>query len=363
MKKIVNIFLSLLLATIISCSSDNSTPDTPKKVAPKAVADSYSMDENKTLTVQISDILKNDEIEKSVKYTFICESITSNKGTISVEKQKIIYTPKKDFVGKDTFTYTICREDATDLCSSTEITIEVKETENNTTTTSFNIPEKLKEYYKDLTFTTDTTQLKEGLKSIIGNYENQGYGKRHNYLYKADADLDNPENVVLMYSGEKRDGREYMSGSNSHSPQTFNTEHVYPQSLLKNQGKYKEGRGDLHHLRACDSKINSKRGNKPFGDGSGEYKDLGDKWFPGDEWKGDIARMIFYLNTMHDLTFEAVGSKELFLKWNIEDPVSDFEKQRNNEIQKGQKNRNPFIDNPYLATMIYGGNDAENTWK
>ncbi len=27
-----------------------------------------------------------------------------------------------------------------------------------------------------------------------------------------------------------------------------------------------------------------------------------------------------------------------------------------------QGNRNPFIDNPYLATIIWGGPDAENLW-
>src|SRR5690625_8007215 len=27
-----------------------------------------------------------------------------------------------------------------------------------------------------------------------------------------------------------------------------------------------------------------------------------------------------------------------------------------------QGNRNPFIDNPYLATKIWGGPEAENTW-
>ncbi len=66
---------------------------------------------------------------------------------------------------------------------------------------------------------------------------------------------------------------------------------------------------------------------------------------------------------MHGLNIKEVGSKELFIKWNIEDPVSDFEKQRNNVIQEAQKNRNPFIDNPYLATMIYGGEAAENKWE
>jgi endonuclease I len=42
--------------------------------------------------------------------------------------------------------------------------------------------------------------------------------------------------------------------------------------------------------------------------------------------------------------------------------VSLFEEQRNNVIEGAQGNRNPFIDNPYLATLIWGGNPAENKW-
>ena len=45
-----------------------------------------------------------------------------------------------------------------------------------------------------------------------------------------------------------------------------------------------------------------------------------------------------------------------------EDPVSDFEKQRNNIIYGAQGNRNPFIDQPYLATYFWGGADAEDLW-
>jgi len=57
----------------------------------------------------------------------------------------------------------------------------------------------------------------------------------------------------------------------------------------------------------------------------------------------------------------------LFLIWNVEDPVSDFEKQRNTFHENtantyAQGNRNPFIDNPYLATRIWGGDSAEDTW-
>ena len=53
---------------------------------------------------------------------------------------------------------------------------------------------------------------------------------------------------------------------------------------------------------------------------------------------------------------------ELLLQWNIDDPVSDFERTRNNTIFNTQGNRNPFIDNAYLATLIWGGAEAENVW-
>ena len=57
----------------------------------------------------------------------------------------------------------------------------------------------------------------------------------------------------------------------------------------------------------------------------------------------------------------------LFLQWNAEDPVSEYEKRRNTYLGNssntfGQGNRNPFIDNPYLATKIWGGQVAENLW-
>ena len=74
-------------------------------------------------------------------------------------------------------------------------------------------------------------------------------------------------------------------------------------------------------------------------------------------------------------TAVGVGSKQftpdemidLFLKWNVEDPVSEIEKARNTyhgntQNYAAQGNRNPFIDNPYLATRIWGGDSAEDRW-
>ena len=86
-------------------------------------------------------------------------------------------------------------------------------------------------------------------------------------------------------------------------------------------------------------------------------------WYPGDEWKGDVARAVLYLNIRYGEDYKEVGTLDLFLKWNREDPVSAFEKNRNNVIENAQGNRNPFIDNPYLVTLIWGGTPAENTWE
>ena len=106
------------------------------------------------------------------------------------------------------------------------------------------------------------------------------------------------------------------------------------------------------------------RSNYPLADVSGEYELIsGNSFYPGDEWKGDVARMILYLNVRYELSVDLVGNLDLFLKWNREDPVSDFERQRNEAIEDAQGNRNPFIDNPYLATLIWGGTPAENTWE
>ena len=220
-------------------------------------------------------------------------------------------------------------------------------------------PTELQSYYSGVDFSlTGTPLLNDLATETISKHTNiLEYGERHSYLYNADEDLANNANVILMYTGESRDEREYLSGSNSHSPQTFNTEHVYPQSLIDNTA-----RGDLHHLRTCDISINSSRGNNPFAEGSGSYSNLGNSWYPGDEWKGDVARMIMYLNLRYNESFNDVGSLSLFLLWNAEDPVSEFEKQRNEVITAAQGNRNPFIDNPFIATVIWGGTAAENTW-
>ncbi|MBL4746010.1 MAG: endonuclease [Flavobacteriaceae bacterium] len=228
---------------------------------------------------------------------------------------------------------------------------------------AFVIPSALASYYKDMDFTKIDMPLFDDLAVLTISKHNNilDYGERHNHLYGADKDPNNSANVLLIYSGDSVDKREYLSGNNSYSPQTFNTEHLYPQSKLGNGNAV----GDLHHLRTCNHQINSSRSNYPFTDGSGTYNLKNGAWYPGDEWRGDVARMILYVNLRYDEPLNgdiSTSGINLFLKWNREDPVSAIEIQRNNVIQNSQGNRNPFIDNPYLVTVIFGGEAAENRW-
>jgi len=105
------------------------------------------------------------------------------------------------------------------------------------------------------------------------------------------------------------------------------------------------------------------------------YITLSGNWYPGDEWRGDIARMIMYMYVRYTSqclpNSVGVGSSSyatfgdmpnVFLDWNAQDPVSQYEINRNNILNSIQGNRNPFIDNPYLATKIWNGPQATDTW-
>src|SRR5690606_17121895 len=116
------------------------------------------------------------------------------------------------------------------------------------------------------------------------------------------------------------------------------------------------------------------RSNRLFQESSGNSHITGNGyWYPGDEWKGDVARIVMYMYLRYPTQCLANGTAyspnsyhpdmpDVFLVWNEQDPVSQVEIQRNDVLEGIQGNRNPFIDNPYIATMIWGGIPAEDTW-
>ncbi|WP_083540816.1 endonuclease I family protein [Aequorivita viscosa] len=158
----------------------------------------------------------------------------------------------------------------------------------------------------------------------------------------------------------------------------WNREHVFARSLANPSldTSYPSAGTDVHNLRSCDSQMNSSRSNRIFQDGNGNshITSIGN-FYPGDEHKGDVARIAMYMYTRYPEQCEAINlgygttdnsplndMPDVFLRWNLEDPVSQFEKERNEVIYQYQGNRNPFIDNPYIATLIWNGEAAEDTW-
>ncbi|MEW7289758.1 Ig-like domain-containing protein [Aquimarina sp. 2304DJ70-9] len=335
------------------CDTATVTLRVSDQGSPSAMDDTVNGVQN--TAVVFSNLLDNDTVIDNAAISSVDDTAASGSVVLNNDGT-VTYTPQANFTGSDTFRYTLCDNDTPDpSCATATVTVTILEK------VSFSIPMALATYYQDVLFTTDADFTLQEIKDITTESHTTilSYGQRHNYLYNADEDESNADNVVLMYSGESRYWEEYTSGSNSYSPQTFNTEHIFPQSRLDNSTAV----GDLHHLRACDASVNSQRSNFPFANGSGAYQLInGDSWYPGDDWRGDVARMIMYVHVRYGDSFDKVGNLALFLEWNAADPVSSFERQRNNIFESAQGNRNPFIDNPYLATLIWGGAAAENTW-
>ena len=260
-------------------------------------------------------------------------------------------------------------------------------------------------YYNGFNWTLNGTALKTALATKITTTHTRllEYFETENAIQVVDRDPTDAINLFLIYgfsSGictytsetdygvfpnwsehRKRHREADQPGSPPLSECVWNREHIYALSLGTPDlvtGTLGPGT-DAHHVRAADVDRNALRGSRKYAAGSGNSAIVGANWYPGDEWKGDIARMMMYMYLRYPTqclpTNVGTGTVvttdtnmiQLFLQWNAEDPVSQYEDNRNTYLGNasnfyGQGNRNPFIDNPYLATRIWGGPTAQNRW-
>ena len=274
--------------------------------------------------------------------------------------------------------------------------------------TSFSFSFSQEQYYNDVDLTLAGAALKDALASkIIATHTTtleytSGGPDVWDATKSTDENVANTSEVILYYGWENGNDQDItndisrsknLQDNGSGADFVWNREHVFPKSLANPilDTSIPGPATDAHHLRAADRGRNSSRNNRKYGRGSGNsnYSSLDfhegldgpntAAWYPGDDWKGDAARMLMYMYMRYGAvclpTAVGVGSKEfteddmidLFLQWNVEDPVSDIEVTRNEYHENtsnyaAQGNRNPFIDNPYLATRIWGGNSAEDRW-
>lgn len=164
----------------------------------------------------------------------------------------------------------------------------------------------------------------------------------------------------------------------------YNREHVWPSTYF---GDGPPMYTDIQQIYPTDGWVNNKHGNLPYGKvntstwvsqngcklgTSTTYSGSSlDVFEPIDSFKGDIARVYFYMSTRYEsedagwsnwemangavLTPEAIT---LLLSWHHLDPVSQKEISRNNAAFAIQGNRNPFIDYPQFADCIWGSADC-----
>jgi uncharacterized repeat protein (TIGR02543 family) len=198
-------------------------------------------------------------------------------------------------------------------------------------------------YYASLSGLSGTALKTELARIISTGVKSLSYSSTSYILDETDVDPAKPGNILLVYNRASVSG--VWDGAT-----TWNKEHVWPQSKL---GAASDS--DLHNLKPSNPQINSNRGNLPFVAGSGTYGTRSGGWFPGEADKGDIARIVFYMNTRWGLAINSeIGSLAVFIQWHNADPVDDFERNRNQVIFANQNNRNPYIDHPELVALVYG---------
>ncbi|MBY0383632.1 endonuclease [bacterium] len=142
-----------------------------------------------------------------------------------------------------------------------------------------------------------------------------------------------------------------------------NVEHAWPQSHFTGQFSKSFQKADLHILFPTLSHINSIRGNFPYGEVV-EVKQSpctqaalglnaqGEQVFePDDVIKGDMARATFYFSTRYKIKMDPV-QEEVLRRWHKMDPPDSREIELNEQIDKIQKNRNPFIDHVDYVDQI-----------
>lgn len=207
---------------------------------------------------------------------------------------------------------------------------------------------------------------------------------------QAEVDVHENGKIWDMYSAYEFNLSDYCHDIDVIAGECYNREHILPKSWWgyseaneANDPMYT----DLHHVISTDAVANDTRSNYIYDEVKNATwtNNLGSKlgasmnWYnqtafePVDEYKGDIARVYFYMLTCYmdqNFAVNAKGKKyfsytngvcefqpqalALMLKWHRQDPVSEKEVVRNAKVADLQGNVNPFVVEPDLVEYIWG---------
>lgn len=232
--------------------------------------------------------------------------------------------------------------------------------------------------------------LKAAAKQCVQKHVRLDYYELPNYWQYSDVYpelINGNKRWWEMYSNQTLLIYPYQSGTQAFSANKMQREHAIPKSWWKKANgdiEYTPAYTDMWNLYPSEAAANQAKSNYPFGEtrttsfNNGVTKVGAPKtgygggsasvFEPGDEYKGDFARTIFYMATVYDdlnwvYRYMFVNNSypslqqwsiDMLLDWARKDPVSQKEIDRNNIVEQYQGNRNPFIDFPNLAEYIWG---------
>lgn len=257
-------------------------------------------------------------------------------------------------------------------------------------------------YYS--TATANGALLKTQLHNIIKVHNKRTYTNLWTDFQSTDKKYNSK--VWDMYSDKPCDSTYEFTfatnqcGTYSAEAGCYNREHSLPNSWWggsTSDSMYT----DLNTLVPTDGYVNNMRSNYTFGNvGTPNWTSTngskrGPCTYPGytgspttnvfepiDEYKGDFARIYFYMATRYESRISTWPANDanaadcfagnaypgfktwqlnLLLEWHNNDPVSQKEINRNNAVYSIQGNRNPFIDNPEYAALIWQSAPVVNT--
>jgi endonuclease I len=260
------------------------------------------------------------------------------------------------------------------------------------------------------------------------------------YVYSDSKMVDDKPIIWDMYSNISAypaypiDNTIHKNGS-PEGTKGFQREHSMPKSWFNPTDAPKSGTktyqdvrpmfSDVMHVIPAEGMVNNWRSNYPYGENGGEFHQSANSFSkmgactyiptgetnpvftgrcfePNDEYKGDLARIYFYMITCYEPLYPSwmpvrdankakIGEQfvlsnnhcgtwtgdmfdsesddyyqpftpwalDMLMNWSKKDPVSQKEINRNEAIWKMQGNRNPFIDYPGLEDYIWGDKTEE----
>jgi endonuclease I len=226
------------------------------------------------------------------------------------------------------------------------------------------------DYYAGIDLNEEGEGLLAELRPLVSTMTKRAYGDAKYMLQYTDENPAKPGYDYGMW-----DGDDILATWDSGA--SWNREHVWCCAQMKLNGidprpgeSDKNQATDLHNLRVACQMANGFHGDKFFDEENTSttmYPNIvsglnGHHAYVGD-FRGDVARILFYMSVRYEgLTLDdaldgsdetSMGKLSSLLRWNEEDPVDAFERQRNDRVYEYQGNRNPFIDHPELAGKLW----------